>query len=440
MFINSKFTGLSKLFCMFDRFMALINNVLQNKQRKSTIAALVFAGEAIFFLPFVLVRIFRPTLLEVFGISNTELGTYFSVYGVVAMISYIFGGVLADRFPSRNLMILGMLFTSLGGVVMAFIPGTQIMYLLYGFWGFVTIFLFWAAMIRATREWGGVDFQGRAFGLLEGGRGGVAALLGTLSFFVFILFAPEANGESGAASTEAFKIVVLVIAVLTAVGAIFVWFFVPLNSGKISKEPLLVSYKKFLELIRIPTIWMLSLIIICSYAGYKITDYFSLYAREILGFSEAGAAGVGTMALWLRAMVAIFAGYLGDKLNRVKVIQFSFGLTLLTALLTGFGFITHITGLVLLNIALTAVGIYAVRALYFAILEEAKIPLKITGSAVGVVSFLGFTPDIFMSPWMGFLLDKNPGIVGHQNVFLVLSGFALMGFITTTIFRRISKD
>ena len=58
------------------------------KGRIVTLVTLIIAGETIFFLPFVLARVFRPTLLEVFAISNTELGLWFSVYGVVAMISW----------------------------------------------------------------------------------------------------------------------------------------------------------------------------------------------------------------------------------------------------------------------------------------------------------------------------------------------------------------
>ena len=66
-----------------------------------TIFALILAGEAVFLLPFVLPRVFRPTMLEVLGISNLELGLAFSVYGVVAMISYLPSGPLADLFSSK---------------------------------------------------------------------------------------------------------------------------------------------------------------------------------------------------------------------------------------------------------------------------------------------------------------------------------------------------
>jgi hypothetical protein len=51
-----------------------------------SIAALIVAGESVFLLPFVLARVFRPTFLDVFGLTNLELGTAYSVYGIVAML------------------------------------------------------------------------------------------------------------------------------------------------------------------------------------------------------------------------------------------------------------------------------------------------------------------------------------------------------------------
>ena len=55
-------------------------------------------------MPFVLARIFRPTFLEVFQINNLELGTFFSVYGIVAMASYVGGGLIADKIQPRILI------------------------------------------------------------------------------------------------------------------------------------------------------------------------------------------------------------------------------------------------------------------------------------------------------------------------------------------------
>jgi len=301
-----------------------MTDFLHQERRTITLITLVLAGETIFFLPFVLARIFRPTLLSVFGISNTELGIWFSIYGVIAMVSYPAGGILADRFQARSLMAIALWSTSAGGFIMTLLPASGIMRLLYGLWGFTTICLFWASMIRAAREWGGKGFQGRAFGWLEGGRGALAALLGTGAFFLF-------------SRVQEFRYVVLATSLLTMASGIMVWFFIPLSTQVIRTRHSKVVYHEVVTLLGKPSIWLLAIIIICAYAGYKITDDFSLYAREVLGFSEINSAGIGTAALWLRALVAVFAGYMGDRLNGMAVIIACFILTLAGSLSVGLG-------------------------------------------------------------------------------------------------------
>jgi len=189
-----------------------------------------------------------------------------------------------------------------------------------------------------------------------------------------------------------------------------------------------------------PNTWLLTIIIICAYAGYKITDDFSLFAREVLGYTETNAAGAGTLALWIRALVAILAGYLADRYSRAHIITISFALTLISALLIGYRIFEGIAPLLVLNLVLTAVGIYGVRALYFAVMNEAGFPVAFTGTAVGIVSFAGFAPEIFVSPWMGHLLDQNPGATGHAHVFLLLGAFALLGLLAGLLFRRSSRS
>ena len=69
---------------------------------------LVVAGEAVFALPFHVARFFRPTVLEVFALTNTELGAAQGIYGILAMLAYFPGGPLADRFPARKLLAFSL--------------------------------------------------------------------------------------------------------------------------------------------------------------------------------------------------------------------------------------------------------------------------------------------------------------------------------------------
>ena len=164
-----------------------------DKGSNTSIILLILSGELIFILPYFLSRVFRPTFLKLFDLNNFELGSLFSVYGTVALFSYIFGGTLADRFEARKLISYSLILTALGGFVLASYPSYLILQILYGYWGFTSVFLFWGAMIKATRIWGGSQNQGQAFGFLDGGRGLIAALMGTIgvaifSFFLMIMF------------------------------------------------------------------------------------------------------------------------------------------------------------------------------------------------------------------------------------------------------------
>ena len=154
--------------------------------------AVIIAGEAIFGLPFVVARVFRPTLLEVFQIDNTSLGLAFGVYGIVAMLAYFPGGLIADRFSPRKLMAGALTLTGLGGLWFVQIPSLAALSILYGFWGLSTIFLFWSPMIRVTRSIGGSGGQGKAFGVLDGGRGLLAATLAASTVAIFRAFSRRA--------------------------------------------------------------------------------------------------------------------------------------------------------------------------------------------------------------------------------------------------------
>ena len=181
-------------------------------------------------------------------------------------------------------------------------------------------------------------------------------------------------------------------------------------------------------------------IILCAYVGYKITDIFSLYANEVMGYSEVDAAETGTFLLFIRPAVGILVGFLADRSRASIYLCFGFLLSIVGALLFASGILGEGENvLFFLSIIVTAVGVYAARVLYFAVLQEGNIPLLFTGTAVGIISFIGYTPDIFAGPAIGYFLDASPGESGHQAVFWMLAIFSAVGFVASFIFYRISK-
>ena len=416
----------------------------KTKQPIYVIILLILSGEAVFILPFVLVRIFRPTFLEVFDINNLQLGTCFSIYGIVALFSYIFGGPLADKFHPRFLISVSLILTAIGGIYLSTYPDYSHLKYLYGFWGFTTIFLFWSALIKATRIWGGTKKQGMAFGFLDGGRGLVAAVFGTVGILIFSLFIDVDISETSLIERkEAFSYVIFYSSVIVSIiGILSFYLLKPLQVNEtLSKQnSSILTISNFKQIMKIPSVWLLMIIILCAYVGYKVTDIFSLYAKDVMLYDDIESAKVGTSLLYMRPVIGVVIGLLADKTRASLWIIIGFFLTLITSLIFATGKISeHSTLLFGLSIGLMALGVYSVRVLYFATMQEGKIPLALTGTAVGFISIVGYTPDIFSGPMIGVLLDNSPGELGHQHVFLVLAGFTVIGLITSMVFYRISK-
>ena len=393
-----------------------------------------------------LARIFRPTFLDVFQIDNFQLGTLYSTYGIVALISYLFGGTLADKFQPKVLMGSSLIMTSLGGFYLSFFPSYDLLQFLYAFWGFSTTFLFWSAMIKATRNWGGDHKQGKAFGFLEGGRGLVAASIGAIGIFIFSTLMPADIVEiSFIEKKSAFQWVIISTSIIVfLVGLLVLMFLEELKqSEKENRVDIVVnnSFKTIIKVSRYPSVWSLIIIVLCAYCGYKVTDILSLYAAEIMFFDEVNAARVGSFQMYLRPIVCIIIGYAADKSSNSKWLLRGFITLFFGSMFFASGIIkAPLSSLFIFSVIVTGIATYGLRTLYFAAVKEGNIPYVFTGTAVGIISVIGYTPDIFMGPLMGSLLDNNPGIIGYRLVFGLLAIFSIIGSIASFRFKKLIKN
>ena len=410
-------------------------------QRFMFMLCLIVAGEAVFALPFHIARFFRPTLLEVLGFTNIELGAAQAVYGVLAMLAYFPGGPLADRFSARKLLAASLCATAVGGVYLATLPGFQGAVILWGFWGVTSILLFWAALIRATRDWGGTDEQGRAYGILEGGRGLLAAAMASAAVMLLSLLLPEEVASATLQEKEqSLRIVIYGYSLATLGAGVFVWFFVA-DGGQADRiQTRSESLRAHIgRVLRLPSVWLQTLIVVCAYVGYKGFDNYSLFAAQGYGMDDVEAARVAVLSAWVRPFAAVGAGFLGDRVRSSRVIVAGFAILLLSDLFFALTEpVPSAPWILIVNILLTCVAIFGLRGVYFAVFQEAKVPTAVTGTAVGLVSVIGYTPDVFVGLVGGWLLDRSPGVAGHQHFFLFLAGFAALGLVVSLAFARLT--
>ena len=393
------------------------------------IAVLVIAGEMVFGLPFHTARFFRPTVLEVFGFTNTQLGYVFAVYGVVAMASYFPGGAIADRFSGRALLSTSLFATALGGLYMATLPGIVGVCIVYGCWGFTTIFLFWGALIRATREWGGNTSQGTAFGILEAGRGVTAALFATLAVAVLAFAMPDNVLQATDAERRAGMRAVYLIYSAAAFGAgALAWYAIPAPAK--TDLPQRNPFPNMLVVLRQPIVWAQAAVVICAYSCFKATDFYSQYLVIGLGFDEVSGARLASYGAYLRPVAALAAGVIADRVNPTRAIGVIFGVLALVYFALSMSVPDATPFLVILaNIGISLFAVFSLRGIYFALLQETRTPRHITGAAVGMVSFVGYTPEIFFAWIAGAILDAAPGVPGFLNLFRLLAVTAVCGIL-----------
>ncbi|MCF6170415.1 MAG: hypothetical protein L3J66_05480 [Bacteroidales bacterium] len=78
--------------------------------------------------------------------------------------------------------------------------------------------------------------------------------------------------------------------------------------------------------------------------------------------------------------------------------------------------------------------------LIFALLEETKIAGTLTGTAVGLISVIGYTPDAFFNSLAGRILDASPGPEGFQHFYMVLGAFSGVGLLATLLLNRTKQS
>jgi nitrate/nitrite transporter NarK len=384
-------------------------------------AILCFSGGIIFMLPF-LREVYYIPMQQAFGYDNTQMGVLMSVFGAVSLLTYFPGGWIADRYSPRKLMTGALLATGLGGLCFSTFPSYSVSILIHAFWGACVSLVFWGAMIKATRAWAPAEEQGRAFGILEGGRGVSEVLSSTVFLAIFAWLGSSAEGLSQ---------VIRLFALTNIALAVMAWFVLDDGQGSRTQEVQdKVGLAEVIEVLKMPVVWLISLVVLTAYSAYWGSYYFTPYATDAYGLSVllGGAVGVGKM--WLKPFAAVGAGFIADKIGVARTV---FGFFLIMT--AGFVVFSLLPGgesfliVMLINASIVSIAIFALRGIYFALLEDGGVAPAVTGTAAGVISAVGYTPDVFMPLVGGLLLDAYPGPEGYRYFYLLIAILCAAGSV-----------
>ena len=399
-----------------------------NLKKWLMLALLCAAASTIYIFPFLRYSYYEPLRLAL-DLTHSEFGIVQGVNGLTSTLGYLPGGWLADRYSSRKLLCFALIATGLSGFYFSTFPSFTGAVVLFGFWGVSTLVIFWAPLIKATRDLGDASEQGRLFGFLEGGRGLVGSIvgLGTLALFTCM-----GEGEVG------LLWVINVSAVIVISAGLAIWFFFEdaVIEDKDDSDSVLGGV---LQAIKMPQVWILGGIIFCSYSLFVGQTYITPYMTEVLGATVAFGALMGLIRTYgLQTCGGPASGILADRIGSSnKVLIGAFTCTSITLVL--FLVIPPSSAMIWLvaaNMIFMGLGVFALRGNFFATIAESRIPQYMTGTVVGVASMVGYLPEMFSYWLIGTWLDNYPGVQGYRILFSYHLGVSILGLILAfTLFR-----
>ena len=190
----------------------------ENLRRYLQFALIILAAGAIY--PVIYLRTnYQVTLLEVFNLTQTQLNNFYSMLGLAYVIGYIPSGLLADRVSAKWLVGLSLLGVSLCGFWFAQVPSAGSVNAIFFLWGIFSVLTFWSSHMKIVKMLSKSNEEGRFFGILDGGRGVVEALMASIGLAIFasVLGSSTAMDDKKAAMTSViylYSAIVFVVAIL----------------------------------------------------------------------------------------------------------------------------------------------------------------------------------------------------------------------------------
>ena len=355
-------------------------------------------------------------------------------------LTYLPSGWLADRIKPNWLLAISMAGTGALALALATAPAFFYIKLIYIALGLTTGLTLWASLIRTTSLIAPHNQQGQFFGLLESGRGVMEAVLATLAL-AFFAYAIE---QQTLATTVAVSRVLIFYGV-AALGLSPLVFFA-LSSPDTLADPTVASSESSLHwsdykaLLSNPSIWLSAVVILVGYQIFWVTYSFAGLLESIFGI---GAVTVGTITvarLWMRPISPVIAGVIGDKFHAVRFLALL--LLIAAGMLAVIPLLPANASVLVLLVMILCVSLvtFGIRGIYWATLDDCNVRASTRGMAVGIISIVAYTPDIYVPMIQGWCLSLWPGREGYIAYYGIFSATGIIGCLAALKLANLSEQ
>lgn len=385
---------------------------------------------------------YQESILEVFGMSLQQLNTIYSILGMVFVVGYFPSGLLSDKFSAKKLLTLSLLGTSIGGFWFAQVPNYSSVVVIFCIWGVFSVFTFWSSHMKLVKLLARENEEGKFFGILDGGRGVVEAVLASIAIMIF----SGILGDSLAFEDKKSAIVAVIYMYSAAllITAVLIGIFVEddkkMAASKVTTTKSEVEKFKFSDIIKLfknKYVYLQGGIIFMGYAVFWTVYYLGGFLETNVGVDPVTVGTIMVIVLWMRPVGGFIGGYLADKIGKTNTIIGALagaGLCLFSAAVLP---VTIGNSIFYGLIVLLAVFLYAIRGTYWSLLGEAKIEAAIMGTAIGVISFIGYLPDIILPIYNSFLFNTFGGNGGYNAYFISSAVIGGAGIALALVFAKL---
>jgi len=338
--------------------------------KKFAVILLITSTCLVYNLPY-LSNTFYTQFLETYGLTNEELGTLMTFFSLTATPGYLFGGLLADKFNPKKLLIISLLMTATLGYTMFFISGYYVLLACYFGFGISTTFIHWNAALKLIRIQANDDDQGNTFGVFEW----CYALCSAFTSYGLLAALKYINSfklASAIYATVLVFIAVLIVIFLKNENSVN---FANDNGFKLSMAGKALSH---------PVTWINGLIVMGMFIVVTGISYLNPYLSGVYGTSvEFGTSFSIMNKCIIRLLVVTIGGMLIDRWKTPKFMAIF--MIFLGSSIVAMIILPQDSGLMTVAVIiafLIVIFLSTARSGMYTPIPEAKIPLTITGTAM----------------------------------------------------------
>ena len=397
------------------------------------IIVIAFSASVIYGLPFFRFDYYEA-YMNTYHLTNTQMGVFGTIIGVFSIVSYLFGGVIADGLPVKKIIMFSLMGTGAGGLLHLLPLGFGGLVFVYSLWGVSTTFAFWPACVKAVRMMTDEDSQGKGYGYFEGMMNVGSAFTALAAVILFQIGVSMMHND-----VLAMKFVIIFYTFINFAMAVYTYFSIKDDEMKFSADR--ISFKGFRTVIKNPAVWIIALVSFCNHIFCLSIAYYIPYMTDILGAAVAFGAALGVIRKFGSIGGSIMGGYLTDKFGTGRVMFIAFAV-----MLTG--------QIIFLFTPAKSSSIYLVAALFviiliffsmnyamaWAMMSEGAVPVEHSGTAAGIICTMGAVPETFISLLAGNIIDRHPGVAGYRHFFYFLTGILVFGILLMIVWRFYIKS